>query len=88
MSRPEDVLREFVRQHWMYLPKLGEKKVQMQEAYTALSALTDELAAKNRWLKIVAQAQHELLDQTKLHMTDDEWAAFSEALGIKETNHE
>jgi hypothetical protein len=58
-----------------------------REAYDTLrsqnQALQERAEKAERWLRFIADTQHRLLDAFKLELSDEEWRAFAEGLGIE-----
>jgi DNA replication initiation complex subunit (GINS family) len=89
VTRPEDIDAEFNRLNEQISDLIAERdeinRAWHQQYVTESQARMGAEAERDRlagWLKVVAQAQHQLLDQVKLNLTDEEWGPFAEALGL------
>lgn len=59
--------------------------IELSKAEAAAEEARQERDAATKWLRFIAETQHKLLDAIKVEVTDEEWAAFSEALNLQPT---
>jgi hypothetical protein len=54
----------------------------LDSLHTRFERMEQERDEARGWLRFIAETQHRLLEAIQIEVTDEEWAAFAEAVGF------